>query len=63
MIPASATIEPFAKRLTFSCVYPYFSGIPKVKWYTFTGASHCSNVEIPGKYVAVIAEFLLSNST
>ncbi|KIW99527.1 uncharacterized protein Z518_11266 [Rhinocladiella mackenziei CBS 650.93] len=42
-----------------SCVYPYFSGIPKVKWYTFPGASHCTNVEIPDKYMAVVAEFLL----
>lgn len=42
----------------FSCVYPYFSGIPKVKWITFRDASHCTNLEIPDKYNAAVAEFL-----
>lgn len=44
-----------------SCVYPYFSGISKVKWYTFPDASHCTSVEIPDKYCAVVAEFLLNS--
>ncbi|KAK5045030.1 hypothetical protein LTR84_010178 [Exophiala bonariae] len=45
-----------------SCVYPYFSNIPKVKWYTFPGASHCTNLEIPEKYIEVVSEFLLSKA-
>jgi pimeloyl-ACP methyl ester carboxylesterase len=43
-------------------VYPYFTGIPKVKWYTFLGASHCSDLEVPDKYNSVVAEFLLNPS-
>ncbi|KAK5211568.1 hypothetical protein LTR47_005291 [Exophiala xenobiotica] len=37
------------------------SGISKVKWYTFPDASHCTSVEIPDKYCAVVAEFLLNS--
>ncbi|KAI1624324.1 proline-specific peptidase [Exophiala viscosa] len=44
-----------------SCVYPFFEQIPKVKWYTFSGASHCSNVEVPERYCAVVGEFLNSS--
>ncbi|EXJ65834.1 uncharacterized protein A1O5_11075 [Cladophialophora psammophila CBS 110553] len=40
-----------------SCVYPFFQ-IPKVKWYTLLGASHCSNLEVPEKYMEVVVEFL-----
>ncbi|KIW93026.1 uncharacterized protein Z519_06875 [Cladophialophora bantiana CBS 173.52] len=40
-----------------SCVYPFFQ-IPKVKWYTIPGASHCSNLEVPEKYMEVVVEFL-----
>ncbi|EXJ80076.1 hypothetical protein A1O3_08362 [Capronia epimyces CBS 606.96] len=45
-----------------TCVYPCFSGIPMVKLYTFAGASHCTNLEIPDKDMAVVAQFLLSPS-
>ena len=43
-----------------SCVAPYFDRIPKVKWYRFSGASHCTMCEIPEEYNQVVAEFLLS---
>ncbi|KIW13652.1 hypothetical protein PV08_08843 [Exophiala spinifera] len=45
-----------------SCLYPFFNGIPKVKWYKFSDTSHCTNLEIPEKYCQVIADFLLSSS-
>jgi pimeloyl-ACP methyl ester carboxylesterase len=37
-----------------SCVYPYFEKIKQVKWYTFSGASHCSNLDVPDKYVSAL---------
>jgi len=45
-----------------SCVYPYFNGIPKVKWYTFLNASHCSQLEVPEKYMEVVGAFLLNQA-
>lgn len=41
-----------------SSVYPFFTNIPHVKWYTFPNASHMSNVEEPEKYNAVVSDFL-----
>ena len=43
-----------------SCVYPYFRGIEKCRWYTFGGTSHMSNVEDAERYVEVVGEFLMS---
>lgn len=58
----AAATETDTDTLSQSCVYPYFSNIPKVKWYTFSGASHCTNLEIPDKYLEVVSEFLLSTA-
>jgi pimeloyl-ACP methyl ester carboxylesterase len=41
-----------------SCVYPYFEGIKKCRWYTFPGLSHMSNVEDLEAYVKIVEGFL-----
>ena len=57
----SAPLELFAfANKTFSCVYPFFENIPQVKWYTFSGTSHMSNVEDPKRYMEVVSQFLLN---
>lgn len=56
-IMAEFTKRPLCHK---SCVYPYFNNIPKVKWYTMLGASHCSHMEVPEKYMAVVGAFLLN---
>ncbi len=54
--------EKQKKLLTLyrSCVYPFFANIPQVKWYTFPGTSHMSNVEQPERYMEVVSQFLMS---
>lgn len=41
-----------------SCVYPFFEGIQKCRWYTFPGLSHMSNVEDVEAYVKIVEGFL-----
>jgi proline-specific peptidase len=42
-----------------SVCWPFFRGIGKCRWYTFTGTSHMSNVEDEEKYMEIVGGFLL----
>lgn len=37
---------------------PFFDGIPKVKWFVFSGSSHSAAADQPEKYRTVIWNFL-----
>ena len=56
---AAPDLSAFANKSS-SCVYPFFENIPQVKWYTFSGTSHMSNVEDPKRYMEVVSQFLLN---
>lgn len=39
-------------------VQPFFDGIPKVKWFVFSGSAHMASADQPEKYRKVIWNFL-----
>lgn len=40
-------------------MHPFFNGIARVKWYTFSGSSHMAHFEERGRYMQLVARFLL----
>ena len=39
-------------------VQPFFDGIPKVKWFVFSGSGHAAYADQPEKYRSVVWNFL-----
>jgi L-proline amide hydrolase len=39
-------------------VQPFFDGIPKVKWFVFSGSAHAASADQPEKYRTVVWNFL-----
>lgn len=37
---------------------PFFDGIPKVKWFVFSGSAHAASTDQPEKYRTVVWNFL-----
>lgn len=37
---------------------PFFDGIPKVKWFVFSGSAHAASIDQPEKYRTVVWNFL-----
>ena len=57
---ADSAVVPDRIALTASSTcYPFFTNIPKAKWYTFSGCSHMPMAEEPKKYNQVIGDFLV----
>ncbi|KAH9846969.1 prolyl aminopeptidase-2 [Lenzites betulinus] len=44
--------------VTDNVTRPFFKAIPKVRWYTFAGASHSPHSEMREKFIQLVAEFL-----
>ena len=44
-----------------SVVQPYFSALPKVKWYTFAESSHMPQYEERALYMQRVGDFLTAD--